>query len=391
MQTNSIGQFISALRKASGMTQQEVADRLNVSNKAVSRWERDECAPDISLIPAIAEMFGVTCDELLRGERLTAHAPQPQKSTKAEKQLRSLLRRTLATAKTLTYISIALAFLGLICMFGIAYGFYRPVIGFAVMLILECGAIVTTIIAISCAKSAKTDNELFEMAEASQVADFDRTLAKASFNAFFSIVSAVALSLPFIIVKQDYGMSVITTHSYFSIFFLPIALLLALVYLKLQEPYSVYLTTGKLPPRECDPKDKLRFKNDFIQLGLLLISAVTFVLAPYLPSEAPLTAAIIFALLCIAAAIVYFAVYFMKTRGSNLSLTLRGMRNLFFIPCTLILSKLHSVSYTSYSDQSALIRHDHFHTEYLYTALVLAAIVMVVFTLLDRTLSKKEK
>lgn len=69
MAKNSIGQFIAALRKANGMTQQEVADRLNVSNKAVSRWERDECAPDLSVIPALAEMFGITCDELLRGER----------------------------------------------------------------------------------------------------------------------------------------------------------------------------------------------------------------------------------------------------------------------------------------------------------------------------------
>lgn len=69
MAKNSIGQFIAALRKANGMTQRNVADRLNVSNKAVSRWERDECAPDLSVIPALAEMFGVTCDELLKGER----------------------------------------------------------------------------------------------------------------------------------------------------------------------------------------------------------------------------------------------------------------------------------------------------------------------------------
>ena len=69
MTKNTIGQFIAALRKANGMTQQEVADRLSVSNKAVSRWERDECAPDLSVLPALAEMFGVTCDELLRGER----------------------------------------------------------------------------------------------------------------------------------------------------------------------------------------------------------------------------------------------------------------------------------------------------------------------------------
>ena len=71
MAENTIGQFIAALRKANGLTQQDVADRLNVSNKAVSRWERDECAPDLSVIPALAEMFGVTCDELLKGKRIT--------------------------------------------------------------------------------------------------------------------------------------------------------------------------------------------------------------------------------------------------------------------------------------------------------------------------------
>ena len=76
---NSIGQFIAALRKANGLTQQEVAERLNVSNKSVSRWERGECAPDLSLIPALAEMFGVTCDELLKGERINNNQ-QPEKS-----------------------------------------------------------------------------------------------------------------------------------------------------------------------------------------------------------------------------------------------------------------------------------------------------------------------
>lgn len=66
MEKKTIGSFIAALRKANGMTQQELADRLGVSNKAVSRWERDENAPDLSLIPAIAEIFGVTCDELFK-------------------------------------------------------------------------------------------------------------------------------------------------------------------------------------------------------------------------------------------------------------------------------------------------------------------------------------
>lgn len=53
------------------MTQKELGDRILVSDKTVSRWERDENTPDLSLIPMIADIFGITSDELLRGERNT--------------------------------------------------------------------------------------------------------------------------------------------------------------------------------------------------------------------------------------------------------------------------------------------------------------------------------
>ena len=88
MAENTIGQFIAALRKANGLTQQDVADRLNVSNKAVSRWERDECAPDLSVIPALAEMFGVTCDELLKGKRIQNRLLRREKSLRLISRLR---------------------------------------------------------------------------------------------------------------------------------------------------------------------------------------------------------------------------------------------------------------------------------------------------------------
>lgn len=69
MEKKTIGSFITALRKANGMTQKDLAEKLNVSDKTISRWERDDGTPDLSVIPVIAEIFGVTCDELLRGER----------------------------------------------------------------------------------------------------------------------------------------------------------------------------------------------------------------------------------------------------------------------------------------------------------------------------------
>ena len=69
MEKKSIGEFIAVLRKANGMTQKQLAEKLAVSDKTVSRWERSETAPDLTLIPVIAELFGVTSDELLRGEK----------------------------------------------------------------------------------------------------------------------------------------------------------------------------------------------------------------------------------------------------------------------------------------------------------------------------------
>lgn len=69
MEKQTMGSFIAALRRAAGMTQRELAERLNVSDKAVSRWERDESAPDLSLLPVIADLFGITIDELVRGRR----------------------------------------------------------------------------------------------------------------------------------------------------------------------------------------------------------------------------------------------------------------------------------------------------------------------------------
>ena len=69
MSNKSIGNFLAELRKEKGLTQKEVADFLNVSDKTVSHWECDKYSPDISVIPILAEFFGVTCDEILKGEK----------------------------------------------------------------------------------------------------------------------------------------------------------------------------------------------------------------------------------------------------------------------------------------------------------------------------------
>ncbi len=60
-----IAKNISELRTAAGMTQIELAEKLNYSDKAVSKWERGESVPDVSVLLLVAELFGVTLDYLV--------------------------------------------------------------------------------------------------------------------------------------------------------------------------------------------------------------------------------------------------------------------------------------------------------------------------------------
>ena len=64
----TIGSRISKFRKAKGMTQEELANHLGVSSQAVSKWENDASCPDISLLPQLSKVLGVTTDELLTGK-----------------------------------------------------------------------------------------------------------------------------------------------------------------------------------------------------------------------------------------------------------------------------------------------------------------------------------
>ena len=66
----TIGENIKRLRRSRGMTQEQLADILNISNAAVSKWERGDSFPDITLLFPIADYFGVSVDELMgHGEK----------------------------------------------------------------------------------------------------------------------------------------------------------------------------------------------------------------------------------------------------------------------------------------------------------------------------------
>lgn len=66
MKKKTLGTMIATLRKEHGMTQLELAEKMCVTDKAVSKWERDLSCPDVNSLPKLAEVFGITVDELMQ-------------------------------------------------------------------------------------------------------------------------------------------------------------------------------------------------------------------------------------------------------------------------------------------------------------------------------------
>ena len=70
----SMGEIISSLRKEKGWTQKNIADELGITDKAVSKWERNIALPDIATIPKRAELLGVSVEELMQAKDTSAPA-----------------------------------------------------------------------------------------------------------------------------------------------------------------------------------------------------------------------------------------------------------------------------------------------------------------------------
>ena len=88
MSRNQIGKFIQQLRKEKGLTQKELGNLVNVSDKTISKWENSNSIPDTAMLPALCEVLGVTVNELLYGEKL----PPEDYSEKAEENIMNLLQ-----------------------------------------------------------------------------------------------------------------------------------------------------------------------------------------------------------------------------------------------------------------------------------------------------------
>lgn len=70
MNQEKIGKFIAACRKEKGFTQMQLAEELNITNRAVSKWETGKSLPDISIMVELAKIFDISVNELIAGEKI---------------------------------------------------------------------------------------------------------------------------------------------------------------------------------------------------------------------------------------------------------------------------------------------------------------------------------
>lgn len=165
MERKTIGAFLSALRKANGMTQQEVADKLNVSNKTVSKWERDEGYPEIMMLPAIAELYSVSVDEILRGERITKSDHEERKDTKSDERIKYLIEKATVKFNNSSIVSVILGVVALILAYtigDIVYNYNVMWVGYVIILILVASSIAVTLIAFNNLLSGLDNRDVIE-------------------------------------------------------------------------------------------------------------------------------------------------------------------------------------------------------------------------------------
>ena len=107
-----IGKYIAGKRKALGMTQKWLAEKLNMSDKSVSKWERGICLPDVSVYMELCEILGISINEFLAGEDIDAENVEKKSEdniiqvTKDSKKKQKKLKSILAVVTTFAVIMV---------------------------------------------------------------------------------------------------------------------------------------------------------------------------------------------------------------------------------------------------------------------------------------------
>ena len=199
MENNRMGEFLAALRKSKGYTQQEVADTLGVSNKTVSSWETGASCPDISMLPVLAELYGVTCDELIRGKRLNSEEELSPAGRK--KATERLLQRQKTNLFTICWIASGLAGLAFLLTSIVGYAAYKSLLAFFLGLIFHAASVITAVICIR-----RLRFQAGEPWESEPALRFSLSLDRALFWLVFANVAVFGFDLPHAFVPAEAGL-----------------------------------------------------------------------------------------------------------------------------------------------------------------------------------------
>lgn len=135
----NIGEKIFELRKQKNLSQEEVADKLNVSRQTISKWETNQSTPDFDKIVPLCELFEISTDELLKGiKEKDQEVKEPKIITKQD--VREKTAKVISTS-VFTYIAAVAVFLFLVCVLGVnavaAIVVFLIMVGFATASIIN--------------------------------------------------------------------------------------------------------------------------------------------------------------------------------------------------------------------------------------------------------------
>ncbi|MCD8056467.1 MAG: helix-turn-helix domain-containing protein [Clostridiales bacterium] len=251
---NVMGDFLAAMRKSKGYTQQEVANRLLISNKTVSSWERGASCPDISMLPAIAELYGVTCDEIIAGERKRDdEAGEGAESRRYRKNLEYMLARERGRFVTSAEVSAALLALALISEIFCTYVLYRGRAGYFAALVFIIAAVTVNAVSSSRTNLSLAGEDINEEG----ISGLCRELYVKNFIIRSAAAVEAALLIPYLFVEDNYAPPLLRTFMYGLPFALLVVILMALAltygkghrsfYSENERSYNKYI----LPRKAC--------------------------------------------------------------------------------------------------------------------------------------------
>ena len=158
MNLDKIGKFISNCRKDKKLTQEQLSEKLGISDRAVSKWERGLCLPDASIMLPLCEILGINVNELLSGEMIN----NKDYNKKAEENLLEMAKKEEEQNKKMMMYEYVIGFMSSITFFILVFVASYAVEKNIIRIILFILAFVILIIGASFALKIETETGYYE-------------------------------------------------------------------------------------------------------------------------------------------------------------------------------------------------------------------------------------